>query len=225
MCGRVRLPEDWSEIRIVLRLDKVIEHDYRPIWNVPPTERLPVVTSKEGARTLAPMRWGLVPSWAKDIKVGFSSFNARADSVDTKPAFRGAWQGGRRCLVVTAGFYEWRKPDKQPFAVALGNRGPMIMAGLWDFWKDPEGKWLRSCTIITTDANELIAPLHNRMPVVLEADAWPGWLGEAKATEVELKGMLKPYASERMALWPVDRKVGNVRNEGRELAEPIALAG
>jgi putative SOS response-associated peptidase YedK len=100
----------------------------------------------------------------------------------------------------------------------------MIMAGLWDFWKDSEGKWLRSCSIITTDVNELIAPLHNRMPAVLEADAWPAWLGEEKATSGELKEMLKPYASDRMAMWPVDRKVGNVRNEDPQLAEPLAVA-
>src|SRR5947207_371856 len=120
------------------------------------------------------MRWGLIPSWAKNAKIGFSSFNARADAVATRPAFKGAWAKGRRCLVVTAGFYECKKlgaggKEKQPYAVALGNRGPMLMAGLWDVWKSPDG-WLRSCIILTTDANGLVAPVHDRMPVILAPD-------------------------------------------------------
>src|SRR5438552_248914 len=150
MCGRVRLPDDYSEIKIDLKLHEVVPHTYAPRWNVPPTEMLPAITSKDGKRRLEPMRWGLIPSWAKDIKMGFSTFNARADAVATKPAFKGAWAKGRRCLVVTHGFYEWKKlgpngKEKQPYAVALGNRGPMLMAGLWDGGKEPAARaWPRS---------------------------------------------------------------------------------
>src|SRR5205085_9957962 len=105
MCGRVRLPEDYSEIKIDLKLHEVVPHTYTPRWNVPPTEMLPAITSKDGKRRLEPMRWGLIPSWAKDIKMGFSTFNARADAVASKPAFKGAWAKGRRCLIVTYGVY------------------------------------------------------------------------------------------------------------------------
>jgi putative SOS response-associated peptidase YedK len=177
MCGRVRLPDDYSEIQLSLFKDGWRGTTSRR-WNVPPTSMLPVVTSTSGQRTLEPMRWGLIPSWSKDEKIGFSTFNARADSVDTKPAFRGAWKAGRRCLIITDGFYEWRRAgtaDKQPFAISLGNRGPMLMV-LWEARQTPAGEWTRSCTIITTDANDLIAEIHDRMPVILNGDDWGAWL-------------------------------------------------
>jgi putative SOS response-associated peptidase YedK len=226
MCGRVRVPEDYSELKIDLKLHEIVPHSFAPRWNVPPTEMLPVVTSKDGKRRLEPMRWGLIPSWAKDAKVGFSTFNARADNLDTKPAFKGPWAKGRRCVVVTSGFYEWKKlnggKDRQPYAVALGNRGPMLMAGLWDVWKNPaDGQWLRSCTIITTDSNEMVATVHDRMPAIVGPDGIAPWLGEEPVTLEELKAILRPYPSERMTMWPVDKRVGNVKNEGPELAEPL----
>src|SRR5207237_6655668 len=108
---------------------------------------------------------------------------------------------------------------------ALGNRGTMLMAGLWVVWKNPaDGQWLRSCTIITTDADELIAPIHDRMPVILDSDDWPAGLGQVPANANQFKAMLTAYPSERLAMWPVDRRVGNVKNEGPELAEPVAVA-
>jgi len=228
MCGRVRDPD-------VFELRELKINPFGDVWdfgkrryNVPPTEPLPVITYEKGERRLQAMRWGLIPSWAKDIKMGFTTFNARADSIETKPVFKGAWKAGRRCLVLTGGFYEWKKLDaegkqKQPYAVGLGNKGPMLMAGLWDVWKHPETGWMRSCTIITTEANELLANIHERMPVVLDDNDWPAWLGETPANDNQLKAMLKPYPSERMIAWPVDRKVGNVKNEGPELAEPIVV--
>src|SRR5882757_8732594 len=119
MCGRAKLPEDVSELKLDLRIDWDKLGDYRPQWNAAPTTNLPVVISVQGERTLEMMRWGLIPSWAKDIKIGYSTFNARAEGIDTRPAFRGAWKAGRRCLVLADGYYEWRQVDKQPFAVAL----------------------------------------------------------------------------------------------------------
>jgi putative SOS response-associated peptidase YedK len=154
---------------------------------------------------------GLIPSWAKDPKVGFSSFNARADGVDTKPAFKGAWAKGRRCLIVTAGFYEWKKLDpkgkeKQPYAVSLGNRGPMLMAGLWEPWKSPMG-WIRSCTIITTDANTLLAEVHDRMPAIIGPDDYAPWLGEEPAAPDRLKApALSARADDHVAGGPARRQ-------------------
>jgi len=221
MCGRAKLPDDVSEIKLDLKIDWDEVSDYKPRWNAAPTSKLPVVVSKNGERTLTMMRWGLVPSWAKDIKIGYSTFNARAEGIATRPAFRAAWNSGRRCLVVADGYYEWRDADKQPFAVALGNRGPMTFAGLWDLWQPPNGKTLKSFTIITTPANKRLATLHGRMPVLLAPNRWAAWLGETPATDSELKAMLKPYPGSGMTFWPVDRRIGNVRNDSPDLFAPL----
>ena len=224
MCGRARLVDDVSEIKQDLHIEWDRIEDYQPRWNAPPTSDMPVVTSHDGKRSLELMRWGLIPPWARDIKIGASTYNARADSIETKPAFRGAWLAGRRCLVVADCYFEWRRSDKQPFAIALGNRGPMVFAGLWDVWRAGDGAHVKSFAIVTTEANDFLAPVHDRMPVILAADCWPAWLGETPATREELKALLRPYPSERMTLWPVDRAIGNARNDRRELSEPAAEA-
>ena len=151
-----------------------------------------VATYTQGGERISEiMRWGLIPHWAKDIKVGYSTFNARADTVSTKPASRDAWRKGRRCLVVTDGFYEWRKSDKQPFAVGMADDELMVMAGLWEEWTSPDNERIKSCTVITCEPNEIIGTLHDRMPVILEEKDWPKWLGEEEATEAEL---MAPHA-------------------------------
>ena len=225
MCGRASLPNDVSELKQDLRIEWDKLGDYKPRWNAAPTSDLPVVTSSSGNRTLELMRWGLIPSWAKSSKISRSTFNARQEGIDTKPAFRGAWKAGRRCLVVADGYYEWRQSDRQPFAMALGNRGLMTFAGLWDIWRAPDGTTIRSFAIITTRANALAATIHDRMPVILPPACWPEWLGEIGATPAQLKAMLRPYPSEGMALWPVDKRVGNVRNDSPDLFEPVQPAG
>ncbi len=163
MCGRARLITDYSDIRIELNFDDEGRvPNYAPRWNIAPSQDLLVaVRDAGGKRRPVLMRWGLIPGWAKDTKIAFSTFNARAESVTTKPAFRGAWKAGRRCLVVTDGFYEWRKSDKQPFAVAMADGKPMVMAGLYEDWVSPGGETIRSVTIITTDANAALAPVHH----------------------------------------------------------------
>jgi putative SOS response-associated peptidase YedK len=224
MCGRTKLPDDVSELKLDLKIDWDEISDYKPRWNAAPTSTLPVVVSRNSERVLTLMRWGLIPSWAKDAKIGYSTFNARAEAVDSKPAFRTAWQAGKRCLVIADGYYEWRDVDKQPFAVALDNRGPMTFAGLWDTWRDGAGDTLCSFTVITTAANELLEPLHSRMPVVLAPDTWPIWLGETPARATDLKALLKPYPAAAMTYWPVDRRVGNVRNDSPDLFAPLEVA-
>jgi putative SOS response-associated peptidase YedK len=221
MPGRAKLPDDVSEIKLGLKIDFDEIADYRPSWNAAPTMKLPVVVSRNGERTLTLMRWGLIPSWARDLKVGHATFNARAESLDTRPAFRGAWQAGRRCLVIADGYYEWRDDDKQPFAVALGNRGPMTFAGLWDTWRAEDGNTVRSFAVITTAANDLLEPLHDRMPVLIPPDRWAAWLGEKSTTRTALNAMLKPYPDAAMTFWPVDRAVGDVRNDSPDLFAPL----
>lgn len=224
MCGRAKLPDDVSEIKLDLKIDFDEIENYQPRWNVAPTSQLPVVISRNGKRILTLMRWGLVPSWAKDVKTGHATFNARAEGIETRPVFRGAWKAHRRCLVVADGYYEWRVADKQPFAVALGNRGPMTFAGLWDLWRDPltaTAKPLKSFAIVTTPANTLLQQLHDRMPAVIAPDNWAAWLGETEATEPQLKALLRPYPDSAMAFWPVDRKVGNVKNDSPDLFSRI----
>ena len=228
MCGRVRLSSDVSEIKLVFSIPP-----HRPTPNFAPSlERranrpLPVV--RYDARP-ASAAWtccggGLCRIWAKDIKVGFSNINAKAEGIESKPAFREAFQR-RRCLVPVDNFYEWKKTatGKQPYAIALADRGLMALAGLWENWRSPAGEWVRSFAIITTTPNELCAELHNRMPVVLGPDVWPEWLGEEPADPARLKALLAPYPAEEMTCWPVSTRVGNVKNNDPSLIEPVALA-
>ena len=221
MCGRAKLPDDVSEIKLDLKIDFDEIGDYHPRWNAAPTSKLPVVVSKTGTRILTLMRWGLIPSWAKDLKIGYSTFNARAETLATRAAFRGAWHARHRCLVLADGYYEWRDTDKQPFAVAPANRGPMTLAGLWDCWRSPAGETIKSFAIVTTTANALLAPLHDRMPVVIAPDSWDTWLGEKSASDATLGALMRPYPGNAMAFWAVDRRVGNVRNDGADLFAPL----
>jgi putative SOS response-associated peptidase YedK len=164
----------------------------------------------------------LVPYWAKDIKVGCANINAMAETVDTKPAFREAFQR-RRCLVPVNNFYEWAKTDagKQPYAIALADRGLIALAGLWENWRSPAGEWVRSFAIITTTPNGLCGKIHNRMPVILKPETWPAWLREEPGDAAQLKDMLGPYPSDEMTCWPVSHRVGSVKNNDASLIEPI----
>lgn len=226
MCGRVKLSTDFSEIKIAFRIPpERPTPNGAPSWNVAPTDPLPVVRydEKDRERSLEVMRWGLIPYWAKDIKIGYSTINARAEEVETKPAFREAFRQ-RRCLVPIDSFYEWKKTEtgKQPYAIALAGGRLMALAGLWDSWRSPQGERMRSFTIVTTTPNELCATLHNRMPVVLKPNAWPAWLGEEPSDAPHLKALLAPYPDNDLICWPVSARVGNVKNNDPSLIDPIA---
>jgi putative SOS response-associated peptidase YedK len=144
---------------------------------------------------------------------------------DKTPAFRDAWKRGQRCLVITDGFYEWKKPEKQPYAIGMADDDLMVMAGLWDGWKSPKGEHVKSCTIITCPPNKVASALHDRMPVILAPDTWSTWLGEQVATPDEVKALLVPCPDEVLRIWPVDRtKIGVVRNKARDIADPISLS-
>ena len=163
--------------------------------------------------------------WAKDIKVGFANINAKAEGIESKPAFREAFER-RRCLVPVDNFYEWKKTatGKQPYAIALADRGLMALAGLWENWRSPAGEWVRSFAIITTTPNDLCAELHNRMPVVLAPQVWSEWLGEEPADLPRLKGLARALPAEEMMCWPVSARVGNVKNNDPSLSQPVAVA-
>jgi putative SOS response-associated peptidase YedK len=227
MCGRARLSSDVSEIKLVFSIppERAVPN-FPATWNLAPTDPLPIVRydPRTGERSLEVMRWGLVPYWAKDVKIGYSTFNAKAEGIDARPAFREPF-ARRRCLVPLNGFYEWKKrgKDRQPYAAALADRPLMAMAGLWDIWRSPSDERVRSFTIITTEPNELLAPLHDRMPVILRPESWPLWLGEASADAARLKALLVPYPSDDMVIWPVSTRVGNVKNNDASLIEPVAL--
>jgi putative SOS response-associated peptidase YedK len=192
-----------------------------PSWNVAPTQDAMAVRRHpdSGERRLDLLRWGLVPHFIKDLKSARRPINARAETVATSGMFRGAL-AARRCLVPADAFYEWRVADKQPFAIARRDGQPMAFAGLWEGWRSPDGEVLRSFVILTTAANATLRPLHERMPVVLEPADWPGWLGEAPADPLPL---LRPAAEDVLHVWPVDRRVGNVRNNDAALLQAANL--
>jgi putative SOS response-associated peptidase YedK len=227
MCGRARLSSDVSEIKLVFSIPPERPTPNIPAnWNAAPTEDLPVVRydTRTGGRTLDVMRWGLVPFWAKDIKVGFSNINAKAETVETRPAFREAF-ARRRCLVPFDCFYEWKKlgKDREPYAVALADRRLLTLAGLWESWRSPAGERVRSFTIVTTTPNALLAELHDRMPVILAPEAWPIWLGESPAGPEQLKALLKPYPADDLVTWRVDKRVDDPKNKDPSLIEPAAV--
>ena len=173
------------------------------------------------------LRWGLIPFWAKDAKVGYSMINAKAETITEKSSFREPFKS-RRCIIPADGFYEWKQTGpktKQPYAIVMKDRSVFGFAGLWERWKDKAsgGELVESCTIVTTEPNAVCAPIHNRMPVILEPEGYATWLGEREASQDELLGLLRPYSAEKMTAFPIGRKVGNVKNDGPELLEPMAM--
>ncbi len=192
-------------------------------YNIAPQSVQPVVRPgpETGTREFALLRWGLVPFWAKDAKIGYSTINARAEEVANKPAFREALRK-RRCLVPADAFYEWAKRDakaKQPFAFSLKSAETFAFAGLWERWCPKDGPALETFTILTTDANELVEPAHNRMPVILEPKDYNRWLEPASAERLPMD-LLRPFPAEQMVSWSVGDRVGNVRNNDAELLAP-----
>ena len=218
MCGRYAafLPPD--ELRRVFATVNPLPN-IGPNWNVAPTHMAPVVRlhPRERQRHLDPLRWGLVPYRAKDVKSARQPINARAESAADSRLFRDAL-AARRCLVPADAFYEWQAAPggKQPYAIARADGQPMALAGLWESWRAPDGSLLRSYVILTTEASEALRALHERMPVILEPEDWPLWLGEVAGDYLAL---LRPSRA-ALRVWPVGQAVNNVRNEGAELLKP-----
>jgi putative SOS response-associated peptidase YedK len=228
MCGRFTNQYTWEELHALYSLSDVSspQSNFQPRYNVAPTDTMPVVRLKDGKRELAVMKWGLVPSSSKDATDGAKMINARAETVAEKPAFRSAFRH-RRCLVTADGFYEWQKlspKEKQPWFITTKNKEPFAFAGLYEWWIPREGARLETFTIITTTPNAVCKPIHDRMPVVLDRAAWKAWLGEELVSPSKLQDMLKPFPADRMECWPVDSRVGNVKNDDAELVKPVGAA-
>jgi putative SOS response-associated peptidase YedK len=229
MCGRYAF---FTPIEAVTRLFGVSEvhaHEIAPRYNIAPTQDVPIIRvsaflddgeARPPVRELALARWGLVPFWAKDLAIGNRMINARGETVAQKPAFRAAFRK-RRCLVPADGFFEWQRTasGKQPWYIHAANGAPLALAGLWELWDPPEGGVpVASCTIITTQANEFMRPLHDRMPVVLDAAGREAWLGVA-TDAAELQALLAPAPEEALEAWPVSRRVNSPFNEDPSLVE------
>lgn len=219
MCGRYRLARaerfaEFSQVRLSFRV--------LPRYNVAPTQTMPVVLD-ESPDELTAVRWGLVPSWAKDTKIGASLINARQETVASKPSFRTAYKK-RRCLVPADGFYEWQKSGvtKIPQHISMRDGEPFAFAGLWENWWDsaaPEAPPLRTFTIITGEPNELVAPIHNRMPVILARTDYAAWLSPDTSTEIRAS-LLQTFPAELMQAYPISSRVNSPRNDDAALLEP-----
>ena len=229
MCGRFTSTTPPTVLAETFAVDELrLDDDLVPRWNVAPT--LPVLAVAEsrrnGARRLGTFRWGLVPRWAESPAVGSRMINARAETVSTKPAYREALVR-RRCIIPADAFYEWKVIDgrpKQPYAIARRDGAPLAFAGLWDVWRDPndtDAPPLQTCVIITTEANDRLAAIHHRMPVVLPDGAWDRWLDPSNEDVDTLLALLVPAPADDFVTWPVRLLVNKATNEGPELIEPI----
>jgi putative SOS response-associated peptidase YedK len=226
MCGRYVRRSDKQKIAELFAIHGPVIPDFGPSWNVAPQTFQPVVRLNRdtGEREIALMRWGLIPYWAKEPSIGLRTINAKAETITTAPAFREAIKY-RRCLVPADAFYEWQKLDaknKQPFAIAMKDGQPYALAGLWEKWKDRKaGTELLTFTVITTDPNEVVQPMHDRMPVIIPEREYGRWLDVSDTQRLPLD-LLRPFDSERMTAWKVDKAVGNVKNDNPELIEPAS---
>jgi putative SOS response-associated peptidase YedK len=220
MCGRYVLA---SELKEIVKRFNVEEagFDMSSRFNVAPGQNMPVVRRKEKTHAQL-MRWGLIPSWAKDPKIGYTMINARAETVLEKPSFRKPILS-QRCIVPSSGFYEWQKSatGKIPYYIHLKDSPLFAFAGLYDQWKDSTGKEIVSFTIITTEANDAVRPIHVRMPVILSPDEELAWMDSDNYQVKDVVGFLRPYPAERMEAYPVSKDVNSARVDSPDLIRRI----
>jgi putative SOS response-associated peptidase YedK len=220
MCGRFALfagPEELAKAFGVTIEDVTLP----PRYNIAPAQAVPVVRTTDGRRQLVPAHWGLIPAWAKEAAMGSRMINARAETVTEKPAFRVAFRS-RRCLIPASGFYEWqaRGRGKVPHFIRRADGGLLAFAGLWERWTPAEGEPVESCAILTTTANAVMAPIHERMPVILDPGDFPAWLGETAAAPADVAALLRPFTDGRLVAVPVSTYVNNPAHDGPQTIEP-----
>jgi len=227
MCGRYRLSRR-AEILASYFYAEYEGMDWEARYNIAPTQTVPVIRQdpQEPVRRASLMRWGLVPYWAKDASVGYKMINARSETAAEKPAFKESLQR-RRCLIPADAFYEWQKAgkSKQPYCFEMMQREPFAFAGLWDRWRGSDGTTLETCTILTTTPNQLLADVHDRMPVILPPASYDLWLDPGFRDVAATTDMLKPYDAGQMRRYAVSTRVNNVANDDRQCSEPIELSG
>lgn len=231
MCGRFTLR---TPLQLVLKIFGLEMHDsltWKSRYNLAPTQEvLAIRQAKEGPLEPVKFRWGLIPSWAKDTKLGASMINARSETISEKPAFRTAFKR-RRCLVAADGYFEWQTTGKakQPYYIHMADERPFAFAGLWESWSGPKEEPLsepmETCTLITTSANATTAPVHDRMPVILPREVWDRWLDPEFEGKEQLLALLKPYEGDDLTLRPVSTLVNNPRNDKPEAIEAIKPEG
>ena len=218
MCGRYTLRVTGHDLQRELGLDE--EPTLEPRYNLAPTQAAPIVTT-EAPRKVTVARWGLIPRWAKDAQIASKMINARAETILTRNGFKEAF-ARRRCLVPAAAYYEWRHDPsgKTPFAIARNDGEPVALGGMWEVWRSPGGETLRTFATLTTEANPTLALIQDRMPVIIERTDWPLWLAEVDG---DVTALLRPLPADRLRIWPIERTVNNVRNDGPELLVPSSL--
>jgi putative SOS response-associated peptidase YedK len=222
MCGRYTITVTLEELISHYLIDDSKIAVLKPNYNVAPMHNVPAVIASDEGKRLGELRWGLVPVWAKDDKIGNKMINARAETVAEKPAFKRLLKS-KRCIIPADGFYEWKKDGsgKQPYRILMSDGGIFSFAGLYDTWEDPDGNKLSTCTIITTSPNSLMADIHDRMPVILRPEDEAEWLGKDNDDVEPLLKLLKPYSAAKMRAYKVPSAVGNVRNNSKDLLEDI----
>lgn len=230
MCGRFTQQRPSAELAALFDAEDRAQSPGGRFNLAPQQSGLVVVEREDLGRAIVPYRWGLIPTWAKDARIGNRLINARAETVATTPAFRSSF-AKRRCLVPADGFYEWERmtPEiRQPNLIRRTDGDPMAFAGLWSVWRDPttpDAEPVRTFSIITTGANATMAPIHDRMPVILPASAWATWLAPAPGEPGELLALLQPAPDGLLEAYPVSKRVNSVRNEGPDLVVPLGPTG
>lgn len=221
MCGRFTLTTPADVLAEVFELAET--PPLSPRYNIAPTQAVAAVRAEAGARRCDLLHWGLIPFWADDPAIGNRMINARADGVASKPSFRAAFKK-RRCLVLADGFYEWQKVpgsrQKQPFYIHLRDHHPFAFAGLWEHWEGGDGSAVDSCTIITTNPNELMEPIHDRMPVILPASSYDTWLDPDCQNAPALNQLLLPFPAKEMQAYPISKKVNKPTYDAPDCIEP-----
>ncbi|MGN7388386.1 SOS response-associated peptidase [Sporosarcina sp. SAFN-015] len=223
MCGRFTLFAPYYEIIDRFDIESAFaESDYIPSYNIAPSQQVVAIINDGQKNRLGHLRWGLIPPWAKDEKIGYKMINARAETVAEKPSYRKAFQK-QRCILPADSFYEWQRRDgeKIPMRIRLKNDELFAIAGLWESWKSPEGKIIHTCTAITTEPNDLMKPIHDRMPVILKREDEAAWLDPRNADIDFLGNMLMPFDEEQMEAYSVSSAVNSPKNNEESLIVPI----